>query len=53
MNKTTKILIIVSSILAIAGVSYYFYEKKRVAEINARVDTLEDAFKKIDELGNN
>jgi hypothetical protein len=53
MNKTTKILLVITSILAVGGVGYYLYEKKRIAEINARVDTLEDALKKIDELGGN
>lgn len=52
MNKTTKILLIITSVLAVGGLGYYLYEKKRIAEINDRVSTLEDALQKIDDLGN-
>ncbi len=43
----TKFILIGSSALALAAFAFWFYEKQRVKALNERVDTLEDALKKL------
>jgi hypothetical protein len=35
------------SVLAIGSIGYFLYQKKRVKDLNERVDNLEDALDKI------
>lgn len=46
----TKYIVYVSAALAVAAFGYYFYEKKRVEELNSRVDTLESALDKLNKI---
>jgi peptidoglycan/LPS O-acetylase OafA/YrhL len=50
---TQKTIIILTTTIAIASLSYYFYEKIRVQQINERVDSLEDALKRLQEAKDN
>jgi hypothetical protein len=47
-----KTLLILTSTIAIASIGYYFYEKRRVNELNKKVDSLEDALKMLEEAKN-
>lgn len=51
MNKTKSILLITST-LAILGVGYWYYQKKRVQALNEKVDSLEDALSRLNEIKN-
>ena len=44
-----KSIIYITTALALASLGYYFYQKKRVNELNKKVDTLEDAIKRLQE----
>lgn len=44
-----KVLLYVTSIIAIASVGYYVYEKRRVKALNEKVSSLEDALKEWEE----
>ena len=44
-----KILLYVTSALAIVSMGYYFYEKRRVKALNEKVDSMEDALKEWEE----
>jgi len=46
----TKYIIYISAALALASLGYYFYEKKRVEELNSRVDTLQSALDKLNNI---
>jgi hypothetical protein len=48
-----KTLLYITSALALASLGYYFYEKQRVKALNEKVDSLEDAIKKLEEAKNN
>ena len=48
MNKTYKILIAVTSILAVGGLTYYLIEQRRVKKLNEKVDSLDDALKQLE-----
>jgi uncharacterized protein HemX len=53
MQTKYKWILLVTSALALAAFGYYFYEKKRVKEIDSRVDSLEAAIKRLQEAKNN
>jgi hypothetical protein len=44
-----KIILYTASVIALASIGYYFYQKRRVQELDSRVDSLEDAIKKWEE----
>tara|TARA_R110000868_G_scaffold101361_4_gene279107 strand:+ start:12698 stop:12862 length:165 start_codon:yes stop_codon:yes gene_type:complete len=44
-----KILLYVTSALAIVSIGYYVYEKRRVKALNEKVDSMEDALKEWEE----
>ena len=44
-----KILLYVTSALAIVSMGYYIYEKRRVKALNEKVDSMEDALKEWEE----
>jgi len=48
-----KSIIYITTALAFASLGYYFYQKKKVNELNRKVDTLEDAIKRLQEAKNN
>lgn len=47
--KKGNILLLISASLAIASVGYWFYEKKRKQAIDERVDSYEEALKRLEE----
>ena len=52
MKKSTKIILIASSIIGLSAIVYYFYESQRVKKLNEKVTTLEEALKRLEELKN-
>jgi hypothetical protein len=40
-----KILLYVTSALALVSIGYYVYERKRIKALNEKVDSMEDALK--------
>jgi cell division protein FtsL len=50
--KKYKVILIVTSVIAIASVGYFIYQKKRNEEINKKVTSLEDAIKKLEAIKN-
>jgi hypothetical protein len=47
-----KTIIYLTTALALASLGFYFYEKRRIKEINERVDSLEDVLKGLEEAKN-
>ena len=49
-NKVVKYSLLVAGLLAISSIAFYFYQKQRIKDLNERVDTMEEALKKIENL---
>ena len=47
-----KPIIYLSTALALASLGFYFYQKRRVSELNKKVDSLEDALQRLEEAKN-
>lgn len=47
-----KTIIFLTSAIALASLGFYFYQKRRVSELNKKVDTLEDALKSLEDAKN-
>jgi hypothetical protein len=47
-----KTIIYLTSAIALASLGFYFYQKRRVSELNKKVDSLEDALKQLEEAKN-
>jgi len=43
-----KTIIYLTSAIALASLGFYFYQKRRVNELNKKVDSLEDALKSLE-----
>ena len=48
--KNYKVILIATSVIAVASVGYFLYQKKRNQEINNKVTSLEDAIKKLESI---
>lgn len=48
MNK--KYILFVTAAIAFASFGFWFYEKKRVEKLNARVDSLQSALDKLNNI---
>jgi hypothetical protein len=48
MNK--KYIVYIAATFALASFGYWYYEKKRVEALNARVDTLQSALDKLNKI---
>jgi cell division protein FtsL len=48
--KNYKVVLITTSVIAIASVGYFLYQKKKNNEINEKVTSLEDAIKKLESI---
>lgn len=48
MNK--KYILYVTAAIALASLSFWFYEKKRVEKLNSRVDSLQSALDKLNKI---
>jgi hypothetical protein len=46
----TKYIVYISAALAVASLGYYFYEKKKNDEFNRRIDTVESALEKLNNM---
>jgi len=47
-----KHIIYLTTAIALASLGFYFYQKRRVSELNKKVDSLEDALKRLEEAKN-
>ena len=52
MKQSTKIILIFTALVGVSGIIYYFIESQRVKKLNEKVDSLEDALKRLEELKN-
>jgi hypothetical protein len=49
-NRVVKYSLLVAGLIAVSSVAFYFYQKQRIKDLNERVDTMEEALKKIQDL---
>ena len=48
--NTKKAIILISSLMALTGFTFWLYQKKRVENLNKQVDTLQSAYEKLDNI---
>jgi len=50
MSKSTKYIIIGLSVLSISGIGYFIYSKIKIAQLNKKISSVEDAATAIDSI---